>query len=247
MTANILIVGDSHTHALKGGLKTIPQNSASLQVLRYARLKNEKPIGDLAEAKILELVAGLGRDDLVVSCIGGNQHQTLALIQHPQPFDVMLPDRPNQTLDEGLTLVPYRQLFDLLEQALRGKDGGRLTSIRKVARCPVFHLLPPPPKDNVEHLLAKHETTFAEAGIRERGITPAATRLKIWQIQSAVLGKLAQEWGIGLLPPPQEALTSEGFLAPDCYAGDATHGNQRYGALVLQQILELVNQAANTR
>jgi hypothetical protein len=39
--------------------------------------------------------------------------------------------------------------------------------------------------------------------------------------------------------PPAEAVTEDGFLAENCYAKDATHGNRRYGEMVLKQILDI--------
>ncbi|MCW2415959.1 hypothetical protein M2342_002326 [Sphingobium sp. B8D3A] len=36
-------------------------------------------------------------------------------------------------------------------------------------------------------------------------------------------------------------MTSEGFLIPDCYHGDITHANRRYGRWVLKQISTIVN------
>lgn len=242
MTRNALIVGDSHIQALKLALKRDPLRAdidLRIRAYRYAKNKDGRPIGDLGEPQIIELIARSRDHDLVVSCIGGNQHQMIALIQHPQPFDVTLPGEPDIHVEPGSVLVPYQQIRALLDSGIRGRDGERLRQIREAARGKVYHLLPPPPKEDVAHVLANHETPFARAGIVERGVTPAGIRLKIWKIQSDVLAALARELNIILLPPPAAALTSTGFLAPDYYADDATHANHGYGSLVIEQIMRL--------
>lgn len=242
MRTQILIVGDSHTQAIKHALKHAAQGrekNIQCRALRYSKLKNGKDIGDLEAEQINDLVSRLQPNDLVVSCIGGNQHQTLALVQHPVPFDVLLPDVAYSEVPPGVSIIPYQQIRDIFERGLRGKDGERLQQLKAAAAGKVLHLLPPPPKEDVAHILAKHETAFAQAGIQEKGVSPAALRLKFWRIQADVLGDLTQQWGITLLPPPPDALTSEGYLAPPFYADDATHGNAAYGALVVEQISNL--------
>ena len=44
---------------------------------------------------------------------------------------------------------------------------------------------------------------------------------------------------VPVLPPPPGTQTADGFLAPECYAEDATHANAEYGRAVLQQVLEI--------
>lgn len=248
MATQVLVIGDSHTHAIKQALKRRPTNTADFvqfAALRFPGVKNGRDVGDLSVDRLEEMVANLLPDDLVVSCLGGNQHQKLALVQHPQPFDVLLPDDvvPNPQAD--LRIIPYQQVVDLIERGIRtGRDGERLRRLRELARCHVVHLMPPPPKEDVSHVLSNPESPFAKAGIHELGVSPAPLRLKFWKIQALVLADLTSEWGISLLPPPSAALTPEGFLATRYYADDATHGNSLYGALVLEQLKDFVTRIA---
>ena len=69
------------------------------------------------------------------------------------------------------------------------------------------------------------------------GPTPAALRLKCWQVQLDCLADLCRDQGIELLKPPQQGLTPQGYLAPRYYAKDVTHANRRYGEFVLRQML----------
>lgn len=240
---NVFIIGDSHTHAIKHALKYCKGVIAERvrgEAYRYARPKNGKVIGDLSEEQVLERVSALDPRDLVVSTMGGNQHQTLALVQHPTPFDLCMPGEDCEPGASGTVVIPYAQMWDVLERGLRGRDGQRLRQLRNAARCPIVHLVPPPPKEDSAHILKRHETNFVEAGILEKGVSPAPLRLKMWRIQTAVLEALAREWDIALLPPPEETLTADGYLDPVYYADDATHANAAYGERVLKQIERLV-------
>jgi hypothetical protein len=114
--------------------------------------------------------------------------------------------------------------------------------IRGAARCAVFHLAPPPPKQDVDHILSNPDSDFTKAGILENGVSPAPLRLKLWELQMRVLRKLCEEWDVGLVPPPGEAVDSSGFLKRDYYAKDATHANAAYGELVLRQLERLAAQ-----
>lgn len=236
----IIVIGDSHTHAIKRALKTrhgLHPAHVEIEAYRYSRIKNGKTIGDLSAEQVIECVAELGSDDLVVSTIGGNQHQTLSLVQHPVPFSMFLPEESVPSESDPDCIIPYAQLWDVFERGLRGKDGIRLQQLREAARCRVIHLVPPPPKADAVHILKRHETDFAKAGILDKGISPASLRLKMWQLQTNVMKKLTGEWGVELLLPPLQALDAQGFLAPVYYAEDATHANTDYGALQVAQIV----------
>lgn len=43
---------------------------------------------------------------------------------------------------------------------------------------------------------------------------------------------------VGFIAPPAEAMDAEGYLRRPFWSRDPTHGNKRYGQLVLQQITE---------
>lgn len=238
----IVVVGDSHTDAIKRALARgrFVDPEIAVEAYRYSRVKNGKEIGDLSEPEVCELVASLGRDDLIVSTIGGNQHQTLALIQHPDRFDVMLPGDFETIPDQSCSLIPYAQLFETLERGIKNKDGARLKILREAAGAKVVHLIPPPPKEDAEHIMRRHETDFAKSGIAEKGISPAALRKKVWQIQVAALRSTCSEIDVDLLDPPVGTLDEHGFLGREYYADDATHGNTKYGERILRQLFALV-------
>lgn len=238
----IVVVGDSHTDAIKRALARgrFVDPEIAVEAYRYSKAKNGKEIGDLSESAVCELAASLGKDDLVVSTIGGNQHQTFSLIQHPDRFDLLLPGESEGLPDESSTLIPYGQLFETLDRGIRNKDGARLKSLREAAGCEVVHLIPPPPKEDSEHIMRRHETDFAKSGIAEKGISSAVLRKKVWQTQVAALRSICSEFDVVLLDPPTGTLDERGYLGREYYADDATHGNTKYGERVLRQLIARV-------
>lgn len=228
----MVFFGDSHTHAVIRALRDAAGAAVRFEVHQMKRLKNDRDIGDVTVEEAHALVRELEPDDVVISLMGGNQHQILGLVQHQVPFDLFV-DAADARPPAGIECIPRQALRDIFGMALRGKDWTRLSRIKEGARCPVFHMVPPPPKEDAAHIGRRHETAFV-AGILDRGISPAPLRLKLWQLQGDVLRELGAETGIGILPPPEGSQTAAGFLKPEYYADDATHGNAAYGALVLE-------------
>jgi hypothetical protein len=236
---SVLVIGDSHCHALAQAQekRKARDQRVAISVRRLAKVKNGIRLGDLDMDEAVRLVARLRPTDMVVSVLGGNQYNTVGLIQPPQPFRVV--DGEGQAGPATAELIPERALFELFRSGMSGRDGTRLHELRAAAGCPVYHLVPPPPKQNVDHILRHHETDFAKAGILEHGVTPAALRLRLWSIQREALRQICRLEQVGLLMPPAAAIDPSGFLEPAYYAKDATHANAAYGELVLQMLERL--------
>ncbi len=237
----IIFIGESHSHAplaaLRRGL-TLP-DGIDLVIHRLTKIKNGKLIGSIAYNDIVALCGTLTKDDMVVSMIGGNQHSALSLIQHPRPFDVagMTGEMPDLQKGEAAEFVPRNAVKAIFERSFRTNDGKRILDIAAAGPQRTVHLMAPPPKDDVAHILRKVETDFAAKGIMEKGVSPAAMRQRIWGIQNEVLGAVLAEGGVGLLPPPDNTTQDDGFLKPEYYASDATHANEEYGEKIIEQVL----------
>ncbi len=242
----IVVVGDSHTYAIQVALQAgwTPPAGTEITARWFARPKNGKIIGDVAFDDVLAECAALGPDDLVVSSAGGNKHAMIGLVQHPVPFDLMDADGASAALAQGVTLIPRAVFRSYFDYEMHCNDCDRVAALDRAGPQRTLHLAPPPPKDDIAHILNRPEAHFAASGILERGVTPSALRLRIWELQVAVTRDILAADGIGLVPPPPGTRTDAGFLHPDFYAADATHANAAYGVRVLDQIAALADPGA---
>lgn len=232
----ILLFGDSHSHAIQRAIqKRIGKGQSSpVSAFRLRKEKNGSHIGDTSFQDFLEMIAGLGEEDVVLSMIGGNQHAVYSTIQHPRPFDFFTPENP-ASAEPDVDIVPYRALADLFTRGIQKGDGTSLEAIRNATVARVVHIIPPPPKADNDFIEKYHEGLFANEGIASRGVSPAALRLKFWQLQTRVLKRLCAKLGVEVLMPPGRVV-EKGFLRPEFYAQDATHANWRYGERLLRII-----------
>lgn len=232
----ILLFGDSHAHAVQRAIAKREGKGKGTRVVAYRLLKDKKGIqvGDSSLEQFLERVRDAGPDDLVASMIGGNQHAVYSTIQHPQSFDFFNPERDRVDPDVG-EIIPYRALKDVFAYGLRGGDGRSLEALRKATKARIVHIMPPPPKADNDHIIKYHETLFAD-DIAERGVSSPMLRLKFWKLQTRILHRLCGKLGIEVLMPPKRAIDELGFLRPEFYAHDATHGNWLYGERVIRQL-----------
>lgn len=243
----IVLFGDSHIHAIQDALKLRPQSGkVAFEVRRLLKEKANAPrarsspkaglIGDTSFEAFLRVASALNEGDVLVSVIGGNQHAVFSTIRHPQPFDFYSPEIPDGPVEKGVSVIPYRMLYDQFLRGLRKGDGMTLAALRNATRAKVVHLLAPPPKHKNPFIELYHDTHFAAEGIEKFGVSPPALRMKFWQLQNRVLGEICAELDIEVIAPPAAALDAHGFLDRSCYAGDATHANVKYGELVLADL-----------
>jgi hypothetical protein len=238
----VLVLGDSHTqalakaHAARAGRQ--PKSNDVLFDINWLA-KPDKSRGDLPLADALERTASLQPDDVMVISIAGALHNGLGLLQHEKPFDLFTRGDETMTLAEGCVVVPENALWDMFK--VMAEPNKKIAALRDKARCRVYHLATPPPKEDGGFIMAR-VVRYRDRLVAEAGVNPAATRLKLWKLEMRVLAHLCAEWTMQLLLPPAEAQTTEGFLKPEYYANDATHANAAYGELVLRQ-LEAVAEA----
>jgi hypothetical protein len=231
----MLLFGDSHSHAVQRAINKREGKGqrVALSAHRLSKVKNGNQIGDTSFEEFLKLVQGLAPEDIVLSMIGGNQHAVLSMIQHPRPFDFFTPDR--EAAAPGVEAIPYRALEDVFAKGLRGGDGKSLEALRKSTLARVVHVIPPPPKADNAFIQRYHESHFAR-DLPNLGVSPPELRLKFWRLQTKVLEEICAELGIEVMMPPPRTVDEQGYLRPEFYAQDATHGNWAYGERVLREI-----------
>jgi hypothetical protein len=241
MGVRVAVFGDSHTAALLRAqqLPAVADNYAHVRIFRLQKEKNGKSVGDADLASFCRHIRTFSERDFVFSAVGGNQYAVVSTVQGDVEYDFLTSPTDEDFASDRAALMPLRALSGYLEQGVRGTVGPVLTQIRKATRAKVYHLAPPPPKEDNAFIAANFESRFAQEGIGEYGPTRPSLRLKCWKIQLDCLERLCSELGIGLIPPPGKSVTAEGYLHPRSYAKDVTHANRRYGAQVLDQILKI--------
>lgn len=174
--------------------------------------------------------------DRLLSFLGGNEHSSLSLLAHPQPYDFVWPRDSDAPLHEGhqpLSIaVIEAQLLGVLQQTL-----AQLTMIRiRHPKLPIVHVLPPPPHANEDRMRASPEV-FGQL-LSTQGVTPLGIRMKYYGLYGELLRSQLAPLGITCLDAPAAARNANGALRDDLTQG-CTHGNEAYGALVAEQLRTL--------
>lgn len=234
----ILLFGDSHSNAIQRAIEKREGKGTRSPIIAYRLLKekNGRSIGDTRFEDFLERAGKLGREDIVLSMIGGNQHAVFSTVQHPQRFDFFAPGQADPGAEFAGEIVPYRALEHAFANGLERGDGQSLAALRKATVARVVHIISPPPKQDNAHIQQYHETHFANDGLASRGVSPPELRLKFWKLQTRVLETLCSTLGIEVMMPPARTIDEAGFLRREYYAQDATHANWRYGERLLREV-----------
>ena len=165
--------------------------------------------------RIRSAIADTQSVEMVCLSIHGNEHFTTSVLDLKLPLDEVLAlvEEKVRTLS-----LPWLKFFSGLH--------GRVL------------LVPPPPPATPGHILA-HPGKI-EARLARRGVSPAPVRLAAWKHQLQLLRATAKEVGIEFLEPPEGSQSGDGLLRAEFNADDASHGNAKYGALVLSDIFRKV-------
>ena len=235
-TAPILAIGASHLAALQdaGGRNGTGPRVAFVQLRAPgyggALVRSAGP--PTLNRRLAEDVTAPSRE-LIVSLIGGNKHNILGLLNHPRPFDFVLPEEPELPFTPGAECVPADLVADsLAKRAVNELD--LLGALRRATKVPIIHMESPPPNPNVEHI-RRHPGVFRDR-IDALGVAPAHLRYKLWRVHSSVVRRACAEIGIVFVPAPKEAQDAHSMMLEAAWADDPTHGSAWYGAFVLQQI-----------
>lgn len=229
------IIGDSHILAIKEALaKRGGENLGEVMIDRLEQMKDGVLREGVAESALEGIASSAAPSDLIVSVFGGNQFNVFGLMRHPEPFDFVDVDEPDD-LDAEARVIPLKIMEATFERFVRGRDGKLLKKLAG-GKATVIHLEPPPPKDDDSFILGNAETYFKRLDITSIGLSKPSLRKKLWRLQSRVMKALCDELGVAFIEAPQSTIDASGFLKRDYYGRDATHANAAYGAAVLEQI-----------
>jgi hypothetical protein len=234
----IAVFGDSHSAALLRA-QEFADRYDHIQVFRLRKEKDGRSIGDAELSSFCREIRRFSAEDYIFSAVGGNQYAVISTVRDPIEYDFLVSPADDHIRRDRTALIPFRAIAGYIECGVRGSIGPVLREIRRSTDAKLFHLAPPPPKQDNSFITAHFETRFAKDGLQDFGPTHPELRLKCWKVQLDCLTALCEELQIDLVMPPAKGLTPEGYLAPRCYAKDVTHANRRYGEFVLRQISKL--------
>jgi hypothetical protein len=191
--------------------------------------------------------------DNVLLLWGGGGFNRLVVGGGPE-FDFVMPDGVAPA--PRTMLLPYSAIEEWAEGVFEGGAVGAPFSTFWDALEPypqsrkVAFLMPPPPlpMKAVRERLAAHPNVIErarqlEVDLYAMRLASDAIRRKASAVVRRAYERAAERCGRMLIPPPDEALTADGMLAPQFWGSDATHANTRYGRLYLEKAVEALTEA----
>lgn len=225
---NLLIIGHSHTAAFARGYDamqqagTPPLNVTTL-LLRSPEFHHSGARTTHSKSHDASWASGVdptavrraveaARADAAVLCLNGNEHNVLSLFRSRS----MTPDAKLRRVD-AMVRDKLEGWFDLLLPMLP----------RVVAVVP-----PPPPVTDAElKRVNRRGSRWAQADPE-----PEGRRLALWHRQCEVIRELSAGAGIPFVELPPDCFDSRGYLPPDLWQTDPTHGNTAYGQRMLAHL-----------
>lgn len=236
----ILLLGHSHIANLQQAYQERGGKLPGL-LIEFAPISSPNYSPNLEGDRLHPAIAailGKPRFDAVVSCIGGNAHFSLGLVNHPRRYDFVLPAEPDLPLQEGAEILPYGLMLLRLEQ-MAHETTPVLPAVKAATTRPMFHLESPPPVPSAAHITA-HAKHFAPL-IAHYGVSRPERAYRFWRLQSQMMQNICTAQGISFVPAPAAMLDAQGMLKPEAWRDDPTHAGPAYGHAVLDQLCALLS------
>lgn len=242
MKRNILVVGQSHVAAIRSAARTRRERAPEAPRTRVIHTLEEQyrpeMIGEGPDAHFSPNLVATIQDQidrhrpLLVSVMGGNFHNGLALVKHERPFDFHLSEPSPLPFSSSAEPISESLVRDTLEKGL-ARDMARLDRLAEFG--PFIHIESPPPVRDDAYIEARADAYFRSCGLAILGVAPAGLRWRIWRMNGRIFRKAVESLGCHYLPVPTSLCDDDGFLLQH-YAADATHGNEAYGEALIQAV-----------
>ena len=129
----VTVIGTSHVEALRYAL---PPHQRRIEVINISREREGVPLvtpdewRDASDSYRSLFKATFDPDRHFVSMLGGNDHNALGLIEHPQRFGLVEPGEEEAELNSSRGLIPYDAIRALLSGAWHPTCAGSPSSRR---------------------------------------------------------------------------------------------------------------------
>ena len=235
------MIGQSHSAAIADALGEDDSAGSSITIHRLGSKNRPFERGTVSAENAIKLAGSLSPNDAVFLAMLGTFSNYIGMLRSGCDYDFLL--APSDEVEAGpVARIPHRAMTMAFD-ANRGQ-GPTIEKIRTASKAPVFLLSSPPPKESNDYilhrLLRQSDRLKYGKSVQEFGIERPQTRRKLWQLETALSATWAQTLDITFVDAPTKCFNSNGFLARKYYYDDATHANARYGALVVQQIREIM-------
>ncbi|OCJ07722.1 hypothetical protein A6U86_28775 [Rhizobium sp. AC27/96] len=177
------------------------------------------------------------REKIYISMFGGNAHNALTLMEHPRPFDFVLPEIPDLPLDGTAEFVTAAYINKFIAKLAQSYILNMQT-LKNSTNGSVFHFESPPPIESNEFILRNLEQWFQN--VRDPKISAPYLRYKLWRVHSKIIRDYCSAAGIHFLPTPKSATNQNGFLLEE-HGRDSTHAGPSFGGLILKELENHLN------
>jgi hypothetical protein len=222
----VLVIGNSHTKSIEAALTD--KTRKLVEVVNLATYFD--PVN--RRNKVLPpIVVDMFQPERIYCSFGGSEYSVFGLLEAPVRFDFMTAS--DSSVEPGREVIPYALVKATLERAMR-RAIGHTRDLRALFQCPITHVCTPPPFRAVAEG-ARLPTVF-QANLH-LGISPASIRMKLYELYNEIARETYVPLGVDILGVPPGCTDEDGFLLAEFCSVDPTHANERYGELVLRQIL----------
>ena len=242
-----VVIGQSHSAAIAQALVGERASVTGICVHRLEDRKRpyERNVITLRDA--VRLVRKLPAETRVFLSTLGTYHNIWGLLRSGQDFDFLL--HPNDSPDPHAQVrIPHRAVASAFEHHLVKPT--LIRKIQAVANSRVFLLSTPPPKQSnefmLDRLMKQKKQAYRGISVQDVGLERPESRLKLWLMETRAMAKWAASEDLEFVEAPRGAFDANGFLEPRFYS-DATHANDKYGALVIDQICAIVQDGTKER
>lgn len=228
----MLVIGNSHIQMVRAAQEVAGDRGYDFE----SHWLKSRRHGEMTLAEAEARIATLGEGDLLVLARLGAQHNLLGLLEHERPyrvFDPVAAPEPGAASKPPIPVAVLRAEF----AALCARDTV-MDSLCAIRPCRIVHFGPPPPKRQLDRPFKFREV---DGQMIRFAFNDPLTRLALWRIEAEAVAAHLSALGVENCPVPAEAVDAQGFLDARYGAGDATHANAGYGALLLDRFESILS------
>lgn len=169
----------------------------------------------------------------------GNQHNAGFLFRSGPSFDFWDPSAVGELLP-GARVLPRSMVAEYFKPSLMHLDS-IVAKLKESGAAGIVVLGTPPCKGDPNFIreIVMGSRYFQDAAkklgrdVSTVEINDSSVRVKLWRLLQQMMADIAQRAGATFLPVPNFVLDPDGCLKREFWAHDVTHGNPKYGEVLL--------------